>query len=167
MLLVMTSPYRAKRWLAFLDPFKDAQDSGYQIVQSLYALGNGSWFGAGLGAGRQKLLFLPDAHNDFILAVLGEELGFVGVSAVFLLLGIILWRTLVIAQRRRDLRDRLLAVGMGMVVVGGGLANGAVVLSLAPPKGIPMPLLSYGGTHLLICFFCMGVLLNLSTREER
>ena len=166
-LLVMTSPYRAKRWLAFLDPFKDAQDSGYQLVQSLYALGNGSWFGAGLGAGRQKLLFLPDAHNDFILAVLGEELGFVGVSVVFLLLGIILWRTLVIALHQRDLRDRLVAMGMGMVVVGGGLINAAVVLGAAPPKGIPMPLLSYGGTHLLICFFCMGMLLNLSSREAR
>jgi len=165
--LVISSPYRVKRLLAFLDPFKDAQDTGYQLVQSLYALGNGHWFGVGLGASRQKLLFLPDAHNDFILAVLGEELGFVGVSAVFLLIGVILWRTLAIALQQRDLRDRLVATGMGMIVILGGLVNAAVVFGAAPPKGIPMPFLSYGGSHLLVCFFCVGILLNLSSREGR
>jgi cell division protein FtsW len=163
--LVLSSPYRVKRWLAFLDPFKDAQDTGYQLVQSLYALGNGHWFGVGLGASRQKLLFLPDAHNDFILAVLGEELGFMGVSAVFLLMAVILWRTLAIALQQRDLRDRLVATGMGMILVMGGLVNAAVVFGAAPPKGIPMPFLSYGGSHLLVCFFCVGMLLNLSSEE--
>ena len=160
--LVLTSPYRFRRWFAFLDPFKDAQDSGYQLVQSLYGFGAGEWFGVGLGAGRQKLFFLPEAHNDFILAVLGEELGFVGVSLVILLMGIILWRSVIIAVNLKDMQDRLLAFGCGLLIILGGLLNTAVVLAVAPPKGVALPFLSYGGSNLLTSFFCMGVLLNLA-----
>ena len=160
--LVLTSPYRFRRWFAFLDPFKDAQDSGYQLVQSLYGFGAGGWFGVGLGAGRQKLFFLPEAHNDFILAVLGEELGFVGVSLVILLMGIILWRSVIIAVTLKDMQDRLLAFGCGLLIILGGLLNTAVVLAVAPPKGVALPFLSYGGSNLLTSFFCMGVLLNLA-----
>ncbi|WP_462324638.1 putative lipid II flippase FtsW [Desulfoplanes sp.] len=160
--LVLTSPYRFRRWFAFLDPFKDAQDSGYQLVQSLYGFGAGGWFGVGLGAGKQKLFFLPEAHNDFILAVLGEELGFLGVSLVILLMGLMLWRCVAIALGQEEMQDRLLAFGAGLLVILGGLLNTAVVLAVAPPKGVALPFLSYGGSNMLTSFACLGVLLNLS-----
>lgn len=165
-MLVLTAPYRFRRLLAFLDPFKDAQDSGYQLVQSLYGFGAGGWFGVGLGAGKQKLFFLPEAHNDFILAVLGEELGFVGVSLVILLMGILLWRSVVIALQAREMQERLLAFGTGLIIMLGAFLNMAVVLAVAPPKGVALPFLSYGGSNMVASFFCTGVLLNLA-RPDR
>jgi cell division protein FtsW len=165
-LLVVNSPYRFRRFFAFLDPFKDAQNSGYQLVQSLYGLGSGGWFGLGLGEGRQKLFFLPEAHNDFIMSVLGEELGFVGLSLVFILLGVVLWRTLVISIRQSEMQDRITAFGMGAIILIGGVLNAGVVLGAIPPKGVPMPFLSYGGSHLVAGYFCAGVLLNLSRKAR-
>ncbi len=162
LLLVMQSPYRFRRWFSFLDPFKDAQDSGYQLVQSLYAFGSGGIWGMGLGEGRQKLFFLPEAHNDFIMAVIGEELGFIGVSLVFILLGIIIWRVLVISIRQTDLADRFSGFGTGLIIILGSLLNLAVVMGMVPPKGLPMPYISYGGSSLLVSMFCAGFLLNLS-----
>lgn len=164
-LLVWQEPYRVRRWLAFLDPFKDAQDAGYQLVQSLYALGSGGIWGLGLGASRQKLLFLPEAHNDFILAVLGEEMGFLGISLVFFCLAILLWRSLAIALQQSDMQDRLTAYGLGLILVLGGMLNAAVVLGAVPPKGTPMPFISYGGTQLVVSCLCAGMLLNISRRE--
>lgn len=161
-LLVASSPYRFKRWFAFLDPFKDPQNVGYQLVQSFYAFGSGGVAGAGFGAGKQKLFYLPEAHNDFIMAVLGEELGFIGVSIVFLCIGILLWRAFKVALAQDDLRDRFTAYGMGLVLGLGFLLNLAVVLGCVPPKGVAMPFLSYGGSNLLSCFLCVGILLNLS-----
>ncbi len=165
-MLIMQSPYRFRRWFSFLDPFKDAQDSGYQLVQSLYAFGAGRIWGMGLGEGRQKLFFLPEAHNDFIMAVTGEELGFIGISLVFILLGIIIWRVMVISTSQADLADRFSGFGMGMIIILGSLLNLAVVLGMVPPKGLPMPFISYGGSSLLVSMFCAGFLLNLS-RERR
>lgn len=165
-LLVVNSPYRFRRFFAFLDPFKDAQNSGYQLVQSLYGLGSGGWFGLGLGEGRQKLFFLPEAHNDFIMSVLGEELGFVGLSLIFILLGVVLWRTVVISIRQREMQDRITAFGMGAIILIGGVLNAGVVLGAFPPKGVPMPFLSYGGSHLVSGYFCAGVLLNLSRKAR-
>ena len=164
-LLIVHSPYRSRRLLAFLDPFQDAHDSGYQLVQSLYALGTGRLWGVGLGAGTQKLFFLPEAHNDFIIAVVGEELGFVGVSMVFLLMGLLIWRAFAVAISLPELRDRLTAYGMALVLALGAVLNMAVVLGTAPPKGVPMPFLSYGGSSLIASFLCVGVLLNLSRRR--
>ena len=164
--LILNSPYRFRRWLAFLDPFKDAHDSGYQLVQSLFGFGSGGLWGLGLGEGRQKLLFLPEAHNDFILAVLGEELGFVGVSLVFILVGIIIWRVISISCGQIDMQDRFAAFGMGLILILGALLNIAVVLGTVPPKGVPMPFVSYGGSSLLVSFFCAGFLLNVS-REKK
>ena len=161
-LLIASSPYRFKRWFAFLDPFKDPQNVGYQLVQSFYAFGSGGVTGAGFGAGKQKLFYLPEAHNDFIMAVLGEELGFIGVSIVFLCIGILLWRAFRVALAQDDLRDRFTAYGMGLVLGLGFLLNLAVVLGCVPPKGVAMPFLSYGGSNLLSCFLCVGILLNLS-----
>ncbi len=161
-LLIASSPYRFKRWFAFLDPFKDPQNVGYQLVQSFYAFGSGGVTGAGFGAGKQKLFYLPEAHNDFIMAVLGEELGFIGISIVFICIGILLWRSFRVALAQDDLRDRFTAYGMALVLGLGFILNLAVVLGCVPPKGVAMPFLSYGGSNLLSCFLCVGILLNLS-----
>ena len=165
-LLISSSPYRAKRLMAFMDPFKDARDSGYQLVQSLYALAHGSWLGQGLGAGKQKLFFLPEAHNDFIVAVLGEELGFVGISVLFVLLGVLLWRAFAVALRQKNLQDRLTAYGLALILTLGSILNLAVVFGAVPPKGVPLPFISYGGSSLLCTLLCVGLLLNLSRSPE-
>ncbi len=165
--LVLSSPYRLRRWFAFLDPFQDAQDAGYQLVQSLYALGSGGWLGVGLGAGKQKLFFLPAAHNDFIVAVLGEELGFLGLSLFFVLMGLLLWRGMRIALAQEDLQERFVGYGMVLILALGAFLNMAVVLGVVPPKGTPMPFLSYGGSSLVMSLFCVGVLLNLSRGGTR
>jgi len=161
-LLVVNSPYRFKRWFAFLDPFKDPQGSGYQLVQSFFAFGSGQITGVGFGSGKQKLFYLPEAHTDFIMAVLGEELGFIGVSVVLGIIGFMMWRAWRIALSQDDLRDRFTAYGMALVLGIGFLLNLAVVMGCVPPKGVAMPFLSYGGSNLLAGFVSVGVLLNLS-----
>lgn len=161
-MLIVQSAYRSRRLLAFLDPFKDAMDTGYQLVQSLYAFGSGRIWGQGLGAGKQKLFFLPEAHNDFIMAVVGEELGFVGVSLVFLLMGMLLLRAFQVALQQEELQDRMVGYGVTLILALGAVLNMAVVLGTAPPKGVPMPFISYGGSSLLCSFLCVGILLNLS-----
>lgn len=165
-LLVMQSPYRLRRLTAFLDPFKDAQDTGYQLVQSLYALGSGGIAGQGLGAGKQKLFFLPEAHNDFIMAVVGEELGFVGVSFFFIIMGIFLFRAFRVAYRQEELRDRLTSFGLALVLTLGAVLNLAVVMGAAPPKGVAMPFMSYGGSSMVATCLCVGLLLNFSRTSE-
>ncbi len=161
-MLISSSPYRFKRWTAFLDPFASAQNEGYQLVQSLYAFGSGKLFGSGLGAGKQKLFFLPEAHNDFIMAVAGEELGFIGMSLFFILLGFFLFRAFRVAIDQENLQDRFTAFGMTLVLALGFVLNLAVVLGTVPPKGVAMPFMSYGGSNLLVSFLCVGMLLNIS-----
>lgn len=161
-MLIVNSPYRARRLLSFVDPFKDATDSGYHVVQSLYALALGGWTGQGVGAGKQKLFYLPEAHNDFVVAVLGEEMGFVGICIVFLLLAVFFWRGFKIAVAQREIRDRLAAFGLTLIVGISAVLNMAVIMSLVPPKGVPMPFLSYGGSSLLSTMICVGFLLNYS-----
>lgn len=163
--MIMQSPYRLNRWFAFLNPFQNSDDVGYQVVQSLYALGSGGLWGQGLGAGRQKLFFLPEAHTDFILAVLGEELGFIGLSLIFICLGIILYRCFMIALAQKDLQDRFTVLGLALVVLLGALLNAAVVMGAVPPKGLPLPFISYGGSNLLAMSFCMGLILNIAQRR--
>jgi cell division protein FtsW len=165
-LLVVSSPYRFKRWLTFLDPFQDPQGSGYQLVQSFYAFGSGQILGTGFGSGMQKLFYLPEAHNDFIMAVVGEELGFLGVSVILALIGVMMWRAWRIALDQEDLRDRFTAYGMALVLGLGFLLNLAVVMGCVPPKGVAMPFLSYGGSNMIAGFLCVGVLLNLSRRQK-
>jgi cell division protein FtsW len=165
--LIVSSPYRFERLAAFIDPFEDARNLGYQLVQSLYAFGSGGITGQGLGAGKQKLLFLPEAHNDFILAVLGEELGFIGVSVFFILMGLLIWRAFAVALGQEDVRDRFTAYGMALLLGMGAVLNVAVVLGTVPPKGVPLPFISYGGSCLLASCFAVGVLLNISRREVR
>jgi len=164
-LMILQSPYRLQRWLGFLHPFQNAQDIGYQIVQSLYGLGAGGIFGQGLGSGRQKLFFLPEAHTDFILAVLGEELGFIGLSFVFICLGVFMIRSFVIALQHSRLQDRFTAFGLSLVLILGALLNMAVVLGAVPPKGLPMPFISYGGSNLLMMCICAGLIMNISKRR--
>ena len=165
-LLISSSPYRLKRWTAFLDPFASARDEGYQLVQSLYAFGSGRFFGSGLGAGKQKLFFLPEAHNDFIMAVAGEELGFFGMSLFFLAIGFFLWRAFRVSLRLEDLQDRFTAFGLTCILALGMILNLAVVLGTVPPKGVAMPFISYGGSSLTVSFICAGILLNLSRRAK-
>ncbi len=165
--LAITTPYRMKRLTAFLEPFQHAQDTGYQLVQSLLAIGSGSFFGVGIGASRQKMFYLPEAHNDFIMAVLAEELGFVGVSLVMLLFAFLFWRCYKIIMGQSNLRDRLSSFGITCILAIGACMNLAVVMGVAPPKGVPMPLMSYGGSNLLATMICIGLLLNFSRTAKQ
>jgi cell division protein FtsW len=164
-MLIAQSAYRLKRWTAFIDPFKVARDEGYQLVQSFYAFGSGKLAGVGLGQGTQKLFYLPEAHTDFIMAVAGEELGFLGMAVIFGLVGFILYRCLRITLAQEDLQDRFTAFGLTLILALGFFLNLAVVLGTVPPKGVPMPFVSYGGSNLIVSFICVGILLNIGRRE--
>ncbi len=155
-------PYQMKRWMVFLDPWKDPDHSGFQIIQSMVALGHGGINGLGLGDGRQKLFFLPAAHTDFVLAVIGEEMGLLGVLAVFLLFAVFWWRGVRIARGAPDVFGRFLALGITVMIVFQAAVNAGVVVGLLPTKGLTMPFLSYGGTSLAVNLFAVGMLLNIS-----
>jgi cell division protein FtsW len=155
-----------RRIFAFLDPWADSQGAGHQIIQSFLALGSGGVIGRGLGEGRQKLLFLPERHSDFIYAVIGEELGLIGALAVLVLFFIILWRGVRIALSAGDRFSKFLALGITLIICVQGLMNMAVVTGLLPTKGIALPLVSYGGSSLVVTLGAVGVLLNIS-REAR
>ena len=154
--------FRITRIISFLDPWKDAQDSGYQIIQGLYAIGSGGLFGLGLGQSKQKYLYIPEPHNDFIFAVLAEELGFLGCIVVLLLFGIFIWRGLVIAMKAPDMFGSLVAIGITSLVGIQVVMNIAVVTASIPNTGIPLPFFSYGGTALLILLCSVGILLSIS-----
>jgi len=159
---VIHKAYRWRRITAFLDPWADPHGAGHQIIQSFLAFGSGGVFGRGLGEGRQKLLFLPERHSDFIYAVIGEELGLIGALAVLGLFLLILWRGVRIARSVDDSFSRLLALGITLLICLQGLINMAVVTGLLPTKGIALPLVSYGGSSLVITMTALGVLLNIS-----
>jgi len=159
---VAHSAYRARRIFAFLDPWADARGAGHQIIQSFLAFGSGGVFGRGLGEGRQKLLFLPERHSDFIYAVIGEELGLIGALFVLVLFLVILWRGVRVARSAGDSFSRLLALGITLLVCFQGMINMAVVTGLLPTKGIALPLVSYGGSSLVVTLASLGVLLNIS-----
>lgn len=158
--------YRYKRMLAFLDPYADPLGKGFQIIQSTIAVGTGGIDGVGLMEGKQKLFFLPEPHTDFIFAVIGEELGLLGTVAVLALFGVILWRGLRAAANCSTEFGRLLATGLTVMVVGQALVNISVVLGLLPTKGIPLPLISYGGSSLLMNLFALGIVLNISQHSN-
>jgi cell division protein FtsW len=164
--LVIIEPYRLQRLLSFLDPWKDPQGNGWQSIQSLYALGSGGPFGLGLGMGRQKFNYLPEAHTDYIFSILGEELGLLGTVAVITLFFLLFWRGLKIAISVKDSYGRMLAVGITASMILQTLLNIGVVTSSIPVTGITLPLLSYGGSSLLITLFCIGILLNISKSTE-
>ncbi len=160
--LVFRVGYRYNRVLAFLDPYADPLGKGFQIIQSYIAVGTGGIGGVGLMEGKQKLFYLPEPHTDFIFAVIGEELGFLGGIAVLALFAAILWRGLRAAARCPDNFGRVLAIGLTVLIVGQALVNISVVVGLLPTKGIPLPFLSYGGSSLLVDLVAVGILLNIS-----
>ena len=159
---IVSEPYRLARVLAFFEPFANAQGSGWQIVQSLYALGSGGIFGAGLGGSVQKIKYLPEAHNDFIMAIIGEETGFLGFTVVMVLFALFFYRCYLVVLGQKNLRDRFSAYGLTLVIAISFLFNLGVVLGSVPPKGVAMPFISYGGSSLLANMICAGLLLNYS-----
>jgi cell division protein FtsW len=160
--LLILVPWRLKRMITFLDPWADPQNSGFQVVQSLLAIGSGGLNGLGFAQGKQKMLFLPFAHSDFIFAVIAEELGLVGALVVIAVFCLILWRGLRTALLAPDRFGMLLSLGLVTVIVTQALFNISVVLSLLPTKGIPLPFVSYGGSSLVPTLAAMGILLNVS-----
>ena len=159
---VVETAYRARRIFAFLDPWSDPKGAGYQIIQSFLAFGSGGIFGRGLGEGRQKLLFLPERHSDFIYAVIGEEVGIIGALVVLVLFCIILWRGIVISLTVKERFSSLLAVGITVLISLQAFINMAVVTGILPTKGTVLPLVSFGGSSLVVTLVALGVLLNIS-----
>jgi cell division protein FtsW len=160
--LLIFVPWRMARLVTFLDPWADPQKTGFQVVQSLIAVGSGGPNGLGFAQGKQKMLFLPFAHSDFIFAVIGEELGLVGTLAVLLVFGLFLWRGIRTSLLAPDRFGKLLALGIVSGIVAQALFNMSVVLSLVPTKGIPLPFISYGGSSLVPTLAAVGILLNIS-----
>jgi cell division protein FtsW len=160
--LLIFVPFRLRRMIMFLDPWADPQGSGFQVVQSLIAIGSGGPNGLGFAQGKQKMLFLPFAHSDFIFAVIGEELGLVGTLAVLLVFGVFLWRGIRTSLLAPDRFGMLLSLGLVTAIVVQALFNMSVVLSLVPTKGIPLPFISYGGSSLVPTLAAVGILLNIS-----
>ena len=160
--LVLGSSYRRQRLMTFLAPWKDASDGGFQITQSFLSFGSGGSFGVGLGEGKQKLYFLPEAHTDFVLALVGEELGLIGTVTVILLFAFFVWRGFQISARARVPFGRYLGMGITLLIGGQALVNAAVVTGLLPTKGLTLPFISYGGSSLVVSLIGVGILLSIS-----
>jgi len=160
--LIMGEGYRRTRFLSFLHPWADAKNTGYQLIQSLIALGSGGWFGVGLGTSRQKWMYVPNAHTDFIFSILGEELGLVGEIVVLFAFGVLIYAGIRIAARAPDVFGRLLASGIvswfGLQIV----VNLGAVTGLLPITGVPLPMLSYGGSSLVVSLAAVGILVNIA-----
>ena len=164
---MISAPYRMARVTSFFDPFKDSSGAGFQIIQSLYAIGSGGFFGLGLGQSRQKYLYLPEAHNDFIFPIICEEPGFIGALLVVVLFAILLWKGINIAIHAPDKFSRLTVIGiMGLIAIQ-VVINIAVVTSSIPATGMPLPFFSYGGTSLVFILAEMGVVLSISRECEK
>ena len=164
--VLMQADYRRRRLLIFLDPWSDPLGDGFQIIQSLIAVGTGGVFGRGLMQGVQKLFYLPEPQTDFIYSVISEELGLVGATVVLLCFCVIAWRGMRTALRAPDGFGAFLALGITMMLALQAFVNMSMVLGLLPTKGIPLPLVSYGGSSLLINLLAVGVLLNISQHAE-
>jgi len=164
--LALGRSYRRDRLMTFLDPWKDASDTGFQITQSFLAFGSGGLFGVGLGEGKQKLFFLPEAHTDFVLALVGEELGLVGTAVVILLFAIFVVRGFQISARARMPFGRFLGMGITLLIGTQALINACVVTGLLPTKGLTLPFVSYGGSSLVICMLGVGILLSISRDRQ-
>ncbi len=164
--LIFHVAFRRDRILAFLNPYADRQKAGFHVIQSLIAVGTGGITGTGLMEGKQKLFYLPEPHTDFIFAVTAEELGLLGAVFVVALFAVFLWRGMRASWRTEDLFGRYLAVGITSMVVLQAFINMSVVLGMMPTKGIPLPLVSYGGSSLFVTLACVGVLLNITKQAE-
>lgn len=164
--IMMRADYRVSRIKALFDPWKDEADSGYQIIHSLMAFASGGWTGAGVGKGCQKMFYLPEAHTDFVLSVVGEEFGLLGVCVVLALFVVVVWRGVMIAMKGKDLFGTFLAAGLTVSLGLQVCLNAGVVMQLLPTKGLPLPFVSYGGTALLANAFAIGILMNISAQRE-
>jgi len=164
--LIFHVSWRRDRILAFLNPYADRQKTGFHIIQSLIAVGTGGITGTGLMEGKQKLFYLPEPHTDFIFAVTAEELGLLGALFVVTLFAIFLWRGMRVSWRTEDIFGRYLAVGITSMVVLQAFINISVVLGMMPTKGIPLPLVSYGGSSIFVTLACVGMLLNITKQAE-
>jgi cell division protein FtsW len=160
--LIIKAPYRMERMIAFINPWKYASDEGFQTIQSLYALGSGGLFGLGLGRSRQKFFYLPEQHTDFIFAIIGEELGFIGASLIVFLFLLFAWRGFKTAIYAPDIFGSLLAAGITIMIVFQAAVNIGVVSGVLPVTGITLPFISYGGSSLLFTMIGVGLLLNIS-----
>lgn len=165
-LLIIAEPYRLSRLSAFLNPWEEPRGEGYQLIQSLYALGNGGWFGTGLFNSRQKYRFLPFAESDFILSIIGEELGFVGIFVLFAVSGFLIYKGIKTAAGADDFFSFLLAAGITLVYGIQTVINALVVSGSIPPTGLPLPLISSGNTSLIITMASMGILYSVSARNR-
>jgi cell division protein FtsW len=164
---ILSAEYRTRRIIAFLDPWQDPSNAGFQAIQSFYAFGRGGYWGTGLGASHQKLFYLPEAHTDFIFSVIGEELGFLGTTAIILLFSILIWRGFVTACRAKDPFGTHLATGLTLLIGFQAFINLGVTVGLLPTKGLTLPFISMGGSSMLITMLSVGVLLNISEQTVR
>jgi cell division protein FtsW len=164
--LVITTDYRLRRIVGFLNPWEDPLDSGYQLIRSLTAIGTGGITGQGLGDSKQKLFFLPESHTDFVFAILAEEAGFIGVLLVLLLLVLLLLKGFDIAFRCKDDFGKNLAFGITTLLFLQSVFHIGVVMGLLPTKGIPLPFISYGGSSLILSMFLIGVLINIANHDD-
>ena len=164
--LIFAEPYRLKRLSAFMNPWASPKDEGYQLIQSLYALGNGGMFGVGLFNSRQKFRFLPFSESDFILSVIGEETGFFGVLALFLVIGFVIWRGFKIARSCNDFYGYMLAAGITLAFAAQCALNALVVSGCIPPTGLPLPLISAGNTSLIVTMTGMGIVFGISRHKK-
>jgi cell division protein FtsW len=158
----LAEPYRRERVMAFLDPYKDPLNTGYQTIQSLIAMGSGGWFGVGLGASRQKWSYIPNSHTDFIFAILGEEMGLIGTLTVLGLFAFVIYLGVRIARSAPDRYGMLLAAGITLWIGAQAIINMAAVTAAAPITGVPLPLVSFGGSSLVISLIAMGLLTNIA-----
>jgi len=166
-LLILCTGYRLKRLTVFWDPWSDPQGSGYHIIQSLLAFGSGGFLGMGLGNGRQKLFYLPEPHTDFILSVIGEELGLIGIFVILVLFFLLLNSGIMISLKARDRFGTYLGLGITSFIGIEALINMGVVMGLLPTKGSTLPFVSYGGTSLVVKLIAVGIMLNIASHERR
>ena len=166
-LLILSEPYRLKRLFAFINPWASPQGEGFQLIQSLYSLGSGGFFGVGLFSSRQKYLFLPFAESDFIFSIIGEELGFFGVTFVILCFALLTLMIFKIAFNAKDRFGALLASGVGIVIAVQTILNIAVVTGSIPPTGLPLPFISAGGTSVMVFMAAIGVVLNVDRQSRK
>lgn len=167
MSLIVLAPYRLKRLLSFMDPWADPRGDGYQLIQSLLALGSGGFLGLGFGMSRQKAYYLPEPHNDFIFSVIGEETGFLGCMILIILFMVLIWRGIITAIKCKDNFGTLIAMGITSVIAIQAIINLAVVTGTMPVTGVPLPFISYGGSSLLFNMTAMGILLNVSKNRVK
>jgi len=168
--LVIFSPYRLQRVTTFLDPWADVQNSGYQLAQALIAFGRGEWFGVGLGNGIQKLFYLPEAHTDFLMAVIGEELGLMGTLLVIALFAVIVWRAFSIGAKAEQLELRFasyMAQGFGLWLGVQAFINIGVNIGLLPTKGLTLPLMSYGGNSIIVACMVISILIRIDYENRQ